>query len=159
METPSTVAPDLRAHVEAMFRSYAARDFRTFAGFLDDNVEWTISGPVDILPFCGTRRGKCEVIKLIVKQIPVVLRIFNFAPEALLVDGDNVAALNRVRARHSSDGRLISYRIANFMRFRDRLCISNLSLLDSFDAAEQVLGHSLATGEATCAREGDLIAI
>jgi ketosteroid isomerase-like protein len=159
MATPSTVAPKLGDHVEAMFRAYAARDFRTFAGFLDDNVEWIISGPVDILPFCGTRRGKHEVLKLVVKQIPDVLRIFNFAPEALLVDGDNVAALNRVRARHSGDGRLISYRIANFTRFRGGLCVPNLSLLDSFDAAEQVLGHSLATGEAVGVNESGLIAI
>jgi ketosteroid isomerase-like protein len=159
METPSTVAPVLRARVEAMFKTYAARDFKAFAAFLDDDVEWTISGPVDILPFCGTRRGKDKVFELVAKQIPDVLRIFNFAPEAMLVDGDNVATLSRVRARHSGDGRLISYRIANFLRFRNGLCTYNLSLLDSFDAAEQVLGHSLAAGEGMGNTETGLVAI
>ena len=93
METPSTVAPVLRARVEAMFKHYAARDFKAFADFLDDDVEWTISGPVDILPFCGTRRGKAKVFELVSKQIPDVLRVFNFAQEAMLIDGDNVATL------------------------------------------------------------------
>ena len=36
----------------------------TLATYLDDEVVWTISGPVDILPFCGQRVGKDAVMKL-----------------------------------------------------------------------------------------------
>ena len=62
----------------------------------------------------------------------------------MLVDGDRVATLNRLVARRRTDGRVISYRLAHFMRFRDGKVIENLSLIDSFDAVEQVLGHPLA---------------
>ncbi len=47
-----------RALVEAFYRTYATRDAGRIAEFLDDDVMWTISGPVDVLPFCGTHRGK-----------------------------------------------------------------------------------------------------
>ena len=50
--------------------------------------------------------------------------------------------------RRSDDGRVISFRLAHFLRFRDDKLISNLSLIDSFDAVEQVLGHPLAVPEA-----------
>ena len=36
-----------RAVVEAFYKAYAARDAKKMAEFLDDDVEWTINGPVD----------------------------------------------------------------------------------------------------------------
>ena len=52
---------------------------------------------------------------------------------------------------------MISYRLAHFLRFRDGKIVENLSLLDSFDAVEQVLGMPL-TGH-DCATIGNLVAI
>ena len=132
-----------RAAVEAFYRAYAERDAAKVAEFLDDDVEWTISGPVDVLPFCGTRHGKAAVLDLIERLVPSVFRIFSFVPDAMLVDGDRAATLNRLSARRNEDGRVICYRLAHFMRFRDGKVVENLSLLDSFDAVEQVLGHPL----------------
>ena len=40
-------------------------------------------------------------------------------------------------------GQKISYRLAHFMRFRNGKVVENISLIDSFDAVEQVLGHPL----------------
>jgi ketosteroid isomerase-like protein len=59
------------------------------------------------------------------------------------VDGDQAATLNRLSARRTGDGRVISYRLAHFMRFRDGKVVENISLLDNFDAVEQVIGHSI----------------
>jgi ketosteroid isomerase-like protein len=129
--------------VQEFYAAYAARDAARVAEFLDDDVVWTISGPVDVLPFCGTRRGKAAVLDLIERRVPHVFSIFSFVSESLLVDGDRVATLNRLSARRHEDGRVISYRLAHFMRFRDDKVVENLSLIDSYDAVEQVLGHSL----------------
>ena len=136
-----------RTVLEEFYRAYAARDVRRVAEFLDDAVEWTISGPVELLPFCGTHVGKQAVLDLIGRQVPAVFRVFSYVPDALLVDGDHAAMLSRQLARRSTDGRVLSFRVANFMRFRDGCVIDNLSLLDSFDAVEQVLGHPLAAGD------------
>lgn len=134
--------PVTQALVEAFYKAYAERDPDKIAPFLADDVEWTISGPVDVLPFCGTRHGRAAVLDLVVRLIPEVFRVFRFAPDAMLVDGDQAATLARLSAK-SSDGRIISYRLAHFVRFRDGKIIRNLSLIDSFDAVEQVLGHPL----------------
>ena len=132
-----------RSTVEAFYKVYAARDVAKIAKFLHDDVEWTITGPVDLLPFCGTHRGKAVVVDMIGRQVPAVLRTFSFVPDAILVQGDQAAMLSRQSSRRAVDGRAISYRVANFMRFRDGKLVENLSLIDTFDAVEQLLGHQL----------------
>ncbi len=146
-----------RSVVEAYYKAYAARDATVVAEYLDDNVEWTISGPVDVLPFCGKRHGKAAVLELIERLVPEVISVFSFTPDAMLIDGDRVATLNRLGATRTADGRVIRYRLAHFTRFRDGKVIENISILDSYDAAEQVLGHSLTANTAPVA--GDRIAV
>ena len=153
--------PVPRSVVDAFYEAYAARDAEKVAKFLHEDVEWTISGPVDYLRFCGTHRGKAAVVDLIKRQVPKVLRVFSFVPESILVDGDKVAMLNRQSARRSADGRVIIFRVANFMRFLDGKLIENLSLIDSFDAVEQVLGYPLGakTGHPMAPTDGDLVTV
>jgi ketosteroid isomerase-like protein len=143
-----------RSVVDAFYSAYAARDVGRVADFLHDDVEWTISGPIDLLAFCGTHRGKPAVVELLAHRVPRVLRIFSFVPETILVEGDQLAMVNRQSSRHP-DGRAISFRVANFMRFRDHKVVRNLSLIDTFDAVEQVLGHPLAVADREPAREQD----
>lgn len=151
--------PVPRSVVEAFYKVYAARDADKVAAYLDDNVEWTVSGPIDYLPFCGKFCGKAKVLDLIGRLVPGVLRVFNFVPDSIVVDGDQVAMLSRQTSRRASDGRVISYRVANFMRFRDGKVVENLSLLDSFDAVEQVLGHPLAVHGDFPLSPGGLVAV
>jgi ketosteroid isomerase-like protein len=138
---PDAVA---RAVVDAFYKAYAERDTDAMAPFIDDNVEWTISGPVDVLTFAGTFHGKTAVLDLIARRVPEVFQVFCFVPSMTLVEGDRVATLNRLWAKRTVDGRVISYRLAHFMRFAHGKVVENLSLIDSFDAVEQVLGHPLA---------------
>jgi ketosteroid isomerase-like protein len=145
--------------VEAFYAAYATREVIKIAPFLDDDIEWTVSGPVDVLPFCGLHRGKANVLDLIGRQVPAVLRVFSFVADAILVDGDQAAMLNRQMARRTDDNRVISYRVANFLRFRDGKVVENLSLLDSFDAVEQVLGHPLAVAHSQSAGGGNVVAL
>ena len=148
-----------RSVVEAFYKVYAVRDVDKIADFLDDDVEWTISGPVDVLSYCGTHRGKANVIDLIKRRIPLIMRTYSFVPEAILIEGDQLAMLNRQSARRTADGRAVSYRVANFMRFRGGKVVENISLIDTFDAVEQLLGCQLAVGEAARADVGGLVAV
>ena len=148
-----------RSLVERFCTAYAVRDADKVAEFLDDNVEWTISGPIEYLRFCGTHRGKDNVLDLIRRRIPDVIRTFSFVPESILVEGDQLAMLHRQSSRRASDGRVINFRVANFIRFRDDRIVSNLSLLDTFDAVEQVLGHRIEFDGIKQAEAGNLIAV
>jgi ketosteroid isomerase-like protein len=148
-----------RAVADAFTKAYAARDVEKIAPFLHDDIEWTVSGPVDVLPFCGTFRGRPAVVDLIGTLVPKVLRVFSFVQESFLVDGDQLAMLNRQSGRRGADGRVISFRVANFMRFEDGKVIANLSLIDSFDAVEQVLGHPLAVHVSPAIDAGNVVAL
>jgi len=145
--------------VESFFKVYAVRDVVRMAPFLNDDVLWTISGPVDLLPFCGTRRGKAAVIDLLGRTVPSVLRVFKFTTELLLVDGDRVASLNRLSARLTADSRVISYRVAHFMRFADDKVAENFTFIDSFDAVEQVLGHPSPIHDMPLMLGGNVVAL
>ena len=135
--------PVPRAVVEAFYRALSIRDMDTLATFLDDEVVWTISGPVDILPFCGQRVGKDVVMKLLGRDIPTLLSSRRFVARTMLVDGDRAAVLGKLTATKRDGGRAISYRIAHFIQFRDEKVIDYVSIIDSFDAVEQMLGYSL----------------
>lgn len=146
-----------RATVDGFYAAYAAQDTARLSPFFDDDIVWTISGPVDVLTWCGTHRGKAEAIHLTDRVIPALFKVVTLSRSSLLLDGDQVATLSRLSLSRRADGRVISYRIAHFLRFKDDKVISMLSLLDSFDAVEQMLGHALAVHmpQPTC----DIVAI
>ena len=149
-----------RVVVEAFFRALANRDFETLAGYLADDVIWTISGPVDLLPFCGVRVGKASVMTLLDRITPAFVDGRRFIVNAMLVDGDRAAVLAQFVGTKRLGGRAISYRTTHFIRFRDEKVIEYLSIIDSFDAVEQMLGHSLALqDDRKSADADDLVAV
>jgi ketosteroid isomerase-like protein len=108
-----------RSVVEAFYHALSIRDMPALANFLDDNVVWTISGPDDILPFCGQRVGQDLVMKLLGRDSPTLLSGRRFVAKTMLVDGDRAAVLGRLTATKRASGQAISYRIAHFIQFRD----------------------------------------
>jgi ketosteroid isomerase-like protein len=132
-----------RAVVEAFYHALSVRDMAALANFLDDDVVWTISGPVDILPFCGQRVGKGLVMKLLGRDSPTLWSSRRFLAKTMLVDGDRASVLGRITATKRASGQAISYRIAQFIQFRDQKVVDFVSIIDSFDAVEQLLGYNL----------------
>jgi ketosteroid isomerase-like protein len=142
-----------RSLVESFYKAYAARDLAKVAEFLDDDVEWSISGPVGLLRFCGMRHGKAAALDMMMKrQVPEVFDVVSFVSDVMVVDGDRVATLNRLSVRIGD--RIVSYRLAHCMRFRDGKVVENLSLIDSFNAVAQVFGQPLAVQDYSAADLG-----
>ena len=131
-----------REVVEAFYRALAERNYERVALYLDDDIKWSISGPVELLPFCGQRVGKAAAMDVITRLVPHVLATRHFLPDMKLVEGDCAAILARLYGTQPN-GRAISYRISHFMRFKNNKITEYISVLDSFDAAEQVLGHQI----------------
>ncbi len=129
--------------VREFYRAYIARDPARLAALLHDDVEWLISGPVDLFAYYGARRGKAAVIELVTRITPQFLEIKDFDLEELLVQDERAATLCKLSAIHGKTGRLVVYRCAHFMRFRDGRIVSFRALSDSFDAAEQMIGRVL----------------
>ncbi len=135
--------PVARSAAQAFYRAYVSRDPAQIAACLDDDVEWSIVGPVDLLPFCGQHRGKKAVIKLFTHLIPEIFEFRSFEPKEFLVDGDRAATFSRLSGVQRSTGRIISYRCAQFLRFREDKLVCFRAIIDSFDAAEQMIGRSI----------------
>lgn len=132
-----------REWVAAFNDAYARRHMERLEAFLDDDVHWSISGPIDLMPFCGDRRGKRAVLEMVDCIAPRQLAVINFAPELVLIDGDRVSTLCRATGHRVDNGRTVGWRVAQFMHLRDQKMVEYRSIIDSFDAAEQVLGHSI----------------
>jgi ketosteroid isomerase-like protein len=131
--------------VQEYFRACVSRDPERIAKFLHDDVEWSLSGPVDLLPFCGQRSGKQAVVDTLVRLVPAVIRLTAMNLEQVLIDGDRAASYMHLSGVHAHTGRTVSYRSAQFLRFRDGKIVEFRGVIDSFDAAEQVLGHAINT--------------
>lgn len=137
------IQPVPRVVVEGFYKALTIRDLHALASYLDEDVVWTISGPVDILPFCGQRRGKSVVLKMLNLDAPLLLEKRRLIPETMLIEGNRAAVLGKLTATRRDIGHAISYRIAQFMRFHEERLIEYISIIDSFDAVEQVLGRPL----------------
>lgn len=159
MQAKTKSSPVARAVVDGFYRALADRDMDTLATYLDGGVVWTISGPVDILPFCGQRVGKDAVMKLLMQDSPTFLADRRFVPDTMLVDGNNAAVLAKLTATKREDGHAISYRIAHFINFHEEKVVEYVSIIDSFDAVEQMLGYNLDAHDDGYRVEGDVVAV
>lgn len=150
-----------RELVQSYFQACVSRDPERIGRFLDDEVEWSLGGPVDLLPFCGQRRGKDAVVDTLVRLVPSVFRLTKMELEQVLIDGDRAASYMHLSAVHATTGRTVSYRSAQFIRFRDGKIVDFRGLIDSFDAAEQALGHAInLSGSALAvAADGNRVAL
>jgi ketosteroid isomerase-like protein len=148
-----------REHVESFRRARMTHDARQIEPFLADDVDWLLTGPVELLSFCGQRNGKAEVLNCLTEVQPTVLNVKNVELGALLIDGDRAASFSRMTGVQPGTGRTISYHQAQFMRFRDGKIVEYRGIIDSFDAAEQMIGHRLELNSPSQPANGDRVAV
>jgi ketosteroid isomerase-like protein len=133
----------LRKRVLEFYSAYAKRDFAKVADFLHDDVVWSVSGPVDVLPYCGVRRSKAEALHVLQEAVPKIFRERRFDVEQVVVEGENAAVLAQLTGvKH--DGRVTKFRVAHFVAFSGDKIARLTSVIDSFNAVEQTLGIHLS---------------
>jgi ketosteroid isomerase-like protein len=129
--------------VQAFYEAYASRDAARIAPFLADDVKWAIIGPSQVIPVCGEHHGKDAVLKLFTESFAAAMKFRGLEPEMLLIDGDRAASYLKLSGYLPKSGRVISYHCGQFVRFENDKVVCFRSILDSFDAAEQALGHQI----------------
>jgi ketosteroid isomerase-like protein len=132
-----------RAAVQAFYEALASRDPVRLANCLTDDVEWHMAGPVDVFVFCGYRRGKAAVVDYIGRLVPSMFSVKRFEPEEIVIDRDTVAMINNITSVQKNTGRILTYQTAIFVVFRDGKVASLRGVADTFDMAEQVVGHRI----------------
>lgn len=152
-------APVSRSVVDAFYQAYVSRDPQRIGALLDDDVEWQVAGPVEVMQVCGSWQGKAAVIDHFARVVPQIIDFKSLHIDNLLVDGDHAAMFGRITCVHRHSGRLISHRVAHIVRFYGGKVVYFRVINDSLDAAEQFIGHALdLTGEAAAACE-DVVAV
>jgi ketosteroid isomerase-like protein len=136
-----------REYFERFREARRSRDPKQIEPFLDDNVDWLLTGPVELLGFCGQRRGKAEVLDALTLKHREVLSGFSVDVHTTLIDRDRIASLSRMTGVQRSTGRTISYNQAQFVRFRDGKIVEYRGIIDSYSAAEQMIGHPISLSD------------
>ena len=89
------------------------------------------------------------------RKHPEVLIGFTVDVHSMLIDRDRVASLSRLTGVQRSTGRTISYNQAQFVQFRDGKIVEYRGIIDSYSAAEQMIGHPICAVATARARLGD----
>jgi ketosteroid isomerase-like protein len=126
----------------AIHRALTDSQYDELESVLDENIEWTIYGPIDMFGFFGTHRGKAAVIAVI-RQIAGMIRLIRFDREAVMLGEDTAASMMPYTLAAKSSGQSISVRLAQFAQFKGGRLTNMRVLIDTFDLVEQVLGRAI----------------
>lgn len=130
------------AIVHELYDAYERREFERVAAVIHDDIDWIIYGPVSVFPFAGPRRGRNEVLKALA-AIAEHYVVESYKREIIIVEDDRAAVMSDVSFKQRATDRMLRFRVANFLRFRDGRLIEFREFANSFDVVEQALGHEL----------------
>jgi ketosteroid isomerase-like protein len=136
-----------RATAEDFYRACAARDREAILAFFAEDAVWTYRGPPDVLPFCGQHHGKAAVGE-VYRRMYDFIDVIAFETPFLVVEDHTSAAMICVRGRLLKSDRIVTARVAHFIRWRANRIVEFHAVLDSLDHVEQVLGHELVPSAA-----------
>lgn len=148
-----------RAVVDAFYRAYISRDPEQIGAMLDEDVEWYVAGPVEVMQVCGRWHGKAAVVDRFARVVPLVVEFKSLEIESLLVDGDQSAMFGKVTCVHRESNRSICHRVAHVVEYRNGKAISFRCINDSLDAVEQFVGHQINFSDVAVPACGDLITV
>ena len=109
---------------------------------IDDDVDWTIHGPIELFPFLGARRGKAAVLE-VCRQISENVRVHRFDREMIMLGEDTAASMIRYSLTALDSNKPINLRLAHFAQFRAGRLLNIRVLLDTYELVEQALGRPI----------------
>ena len=122
----------------ALHRAVNERQFDEIEPLIDENVEWTIHGPVDLFPYFGARRGK-EAVLEVIRQIADRVRVHRFDREQIMLGVEAASSMLRYSLTLLDTNKPVRVRLAHFARFREGRLSSMRILVDSHELAEQTV--------------------
>jgi ketosteroid isomerase-like protein len=126
----------------AFHRAINERQLQDVEPLLDEDVEWSIYGPVDLFPFFGSRRGKAAVLDVI-RQIADNFRVHRFDREHIMLGAESAASMMRYSLTALDSNKPVNLRIAHFAQFKDGRLSHLRVLIDTFELVEQTVGYPM----------------
>lgn len=128
--------------VRGLYAAYAAGDLDRLGTLLHADIDWVLYAPIALFPFAGPRKGRTAVLQ-VVREIGRSFAIAFHTIEVLLVDGDRAAIIADLSFKQQATGRMLRFRVANFLRFQDGQVIEFREFSNTFDVVEQTLGREI----------------
>jgi len=123
----------------ALHRAINERQFTDIEQLIDDNVDWTIHGPVELFPFFGARHGRVAVLQVL-RQLADKVRVHRFDREAIMLGAETAASMLRYSLTLLTTNKPVRVRLSHFAQFRDGKLSSMRVLVDGYELLEQTLG-------------------
>jgi uncharacterized protein len=102
--------------VQQAYAAFGRGDIPAVLETLTDDVEWSVSGSPEVLPWAGQRRGR-EQVGQFFRALGGTLTHEAFEPREFIVQGDTVVVLGTERVRAS--GRVVDTDWAMVFTIRD----------------------------------------
>jgi ketosteroid isomerase-like protein len=131
-----------REFAEAFFDALSSREPDRIAGYVADDADWLIVGPIELFPYCGQHYGK-EAVLQAYGRMAQTNATARYDRDFMMTDGESASALIRLTDVQRATGREFTIRLAQFARFRDGKVCEFCSIVDTLGAAEQVMGRAL----------------
>ena len=128
----------------ALHRAINERQFNEIDTLIDEDVDWTIHGPVDLFPFFGARRGKDAVLEVI-RQIASRVRVHRFDREAIMLGLESASSLLHCSLTMLDTNKPLRIRLAHFAQFKEGRLSSLRILVDNYELAERAFGFPART--------------
>ena len=127
----------------ALHRAINERQFAEIEALIDDDIDWTIHGPVELFPFFGSRHGKAAVLEVI-RQVAEKVRVHRFDREQIMLGAESASSMLRYSLTMLDTNKPVRVRIAHFAQFRDGRLSNMRILVDGHDLIDQAVYPSLA---------------
>lgn len=132
-----------RETVNALYAAYKGGDIESFFRMVDDDITWSMVGPVTVFPFGGVRKGKAAV-RGALATLGQHYRIERHDRKVMIVEDDWASLIIDAAFLQLATGRTITVRLANFLRLHNGKLIEFQEFGDTFDVVEQAMGRWLA---------------
>jgi ketosteroid isomerase-like protein len=123
----------------ALHRAINERQFTDVEPLIDEDIDWTLHGPVDLFPFFGSRHGK-EAVMDVLRQIANKVRVHRFDREHIMLGVEQASSMLRYSLTMLDTNKPIKLRLSHFAQFRDGKLSSLRILVDTFELVEQAIG-------------------
>jgi uncharacterized protein len=136
----------LHARLDALYAEFKRGQLGFVFNAFDDDVEFVSYSPTGIFPFLGHHRGKAAVMEAL-QDAHKEFEFISYQPTSKVIEADAAAIQLFSRAVSRRTGRSVQLSVAHFLRFRGDKIIEIREFMDSFSAAEQLLGRPLDVSE------------
>src|ERR1043166_9677872 len=137
-ERPKMTEHSLWRFSRALHRAINERQFAEIEPLIDEDVDWTIHGPVELFPYFGSRRGKAAGLEVI-RQIADKVRVHRFDRESIMLGVEQAASMLRYSLTVLDTNKPARLRLAHFAQFREGRLSSMRILVDSYELLGQAI--------------------